>query len=522
MGFEPGQLSALERTLAQIPLNYAGPGGAIAVLKDGEVLVRHAWGYADLERRIAFTPQTLFRICSISKQFTCGLLLDQFPDPNVLDDDVRARMPRLTGDVPHITHLAHNQSGLRDYWATAMLCGSPIEAPFGDEQARTLIAKTASLHFAPGSRYSYCNQNFRILGDILTERAGRPFEEMLRTRIFNRAEMPTAQLCADTHAMPDGTTGYEGTLESGFRPAVNRIVWTGDAGLGASLDDMIAWERFIDATRDDAGGLYRKLAAPQSFSNGAPAQYGFGLSRVKLLGRPGTGHGGGLRGWRSFRFNLPAERISMVVLFNHMADPRAAALDLLAHLIPAPTSTGAGGSAAAWDGNFIEPESGVLVRLTGTPDHRVRLQFAQSPELLDLGRDDEARSGTIALRRTAEGIRMERAAENLTSLLQALPEPGPMPEDIEGRYHCAELGAVFDCAISGGAPYGGFSGFLGEGPMQSMLPAGPDIWRLPMPRALDHAPPGDWTIRFMRNAEGQITQAIIGCWLARGLIFQRE
>jgi len=145
--------------------------------------------------------------------------------------------------------------------------------------------------------------------------------------------MATAQLCADTAAMPDGTLGYEGSLDGGFRPAVNNIVWTGDAGLGASLDDMIAWERFIDATREDEGGIYRRLCEPVRFRDGALAGYGFGLARMKLLGRSGTGHGGGLRGWRSFRFYLPAERISIVALFNHMADPRAAALDLLATLV---------------------------------------------------------------------------------------------------------------------------------------------------------------------------------------------
>ena len=68
--------------------------------------------------------------------------------------------------------------------------------------------------------------------------------------------MATAFLAADTRAMPDGTEGYEGSPAAGFRAAENRILWTGDAGLGASLDDMIAWERHIDATRDDADALY--------------------------------------------------------------------------------------------------------------------------------------------------------------------------------------------------------------------------------------------------------------------------
>ena len=65
----------LDRTVEALPRAYAGPGGAVAVLRDGEVLVRHAWGWANAERRISFTPRTLFRMCSITKQFTCAVML---------------------------------------------------------------------------------------------------------------------------------------------------------------------------------------------------------------------------------------------------------------------------------------------------------------------------------------------------------------------------------------------------------------------------------------------------------------
>jgi len=276
----------LDRALAALPRAYPGPGGAIAVLRDGEVLARHAWGWADAERRIAFTPGTLFRICSITKQFTCALVLDAFPDPSVLDGDVRARLPLLDGHAPGALHLCHNQSGLRDYWAVAMLHGSPAEAPFGDAQAARVVGGTRTLQFAPGTRYSYANQNFRILSGILQDRTGRSFAELLRTRIFDRAGMGSAMLAADTHDMPDGTIGYEGTQATGFRPAVNRVLWTGDAGIGASLDDMIAWERHVDAARDDAHALPSRLSAPVAFSDGTPAPYGFGLNRRAEMGRP--------------------------------------------------------------------------------------------------------------------------------------------------------------------------------------------------------------------------------------------
>ncbi len=113
--------------------------------------------------------------------------------------------------APGALHLCHNQSGLRDYWAVAMLHGSPAEAPFGDTEAARVIAGTRTLHFAPGTRYSYVNQNFRILSDIVQDRTGRSFADLLRTRVFDRAGMDDAFLAADTRAMPDGTEGYEGT-----------------------------------------------------------------------------------------------------------------------------------------------------------------------------------------------------------------------------------------------------------------------------------------------------------------------
>src|SRR3981189_951546 len=141
--------AGLDRALETLPRLYPGPGGAVAVLRDGAVLVRHAWGWANAERRIPFTPRTLFRLCSATKKFTGGLGLDAFPAPSVLDNDIRARLPLLEGVAPGALHLCHNQSGLRDYWAVAMLHGSPAEAPFGEGGAARVIAGTRTLQFAP-------------------------------------------------------------------------------------------------------------------------------------------------------------------------------------------------------------------------------------------------------------------------------------------------------------------------------------------------------------------------------------
>jgi D-aminopeptidase len=512
----------LDRIIEGLPQRYPGPGGALAVLKDGEVLEAHTWGFADVEARLPFTPQTMMLICSISKQFTCSLLLDLFPDPSILDADVARALPELGDDVPGILALCHNQSGLRDYWAQAMLCGAAVEGRFGPAEASRLIGRARTLQFPPGTRYSYANQNFRLISEILESRTGRPFAELLQERLFARIGMPRAELNADTSSVKGGTIGYEGSLASGFRPAVNRIHWTGDAGIAASLEDMIAWERFIDRTRLDPEGLYRRLAAPLTFQNGAPAFYGFGLGQMTLGRAAVTGHGGGLRGWRSFRFYAASERISIVVLFNHMADPRAAALELFAAMMDEPARDNpATHPDAAMAGRYLDPQTGLAVRVELACAGSARLHYASSPEPLQAGPQGDLLGGQTRLAQTPEGLVMDRPRENVHGQI-LVPCTGPPKRDIEGQYHCAELEATLTCVEAGGALYGAFSGDLGEGAMQPLVHFGADVWLLPCPRALDYEAPGDWTLRFLRNEKGRPAQVEVGCWLARGLPFLRR
>ena len=508
------RIDALDQVLAALPLRYPGPGGAAAVLHEGRVVARHAWGWANAERRIPFTPATLFRVCSVTKQFTCAAMLAALADPAVLDPAIRARLPLLQGPVPGALHLAHNQSGLRDYWAVAMLHGAAAEGAFGDAEADRVIGGTRTLHFAPGTRYSYTNQNFRLLSDALAGHTGRSFAELLRRHVFGPAGMEGAMLAADTRAMPDGTEGYEGTPSAGFRAAENRILWTGDAGMGASLDDMIAWERQIDATRDDAGSLYRRLSAPVTFADGAAAEYGFGLGRRRAAGRAMTGHGGALRGWRSHRMVLPAERLSAVVLFNHMADAQAAAAELATAFLD---GVAAGGVAAEtgpdlgnWLGAYLEPETGLAVRLDQVAG-RPRLRYGHAAE--------RPGAGGTRLRPAADGLWMDRPAENQSSRLR--PLHGAAARDIAGRYRCAELDAELTVVDAGGVMTGGFSGMLGQGRMETLEPIARDLWALPCPRALDHMPPGDWTLAFRRDADARVAGLTLGCWLARGLPYDR-
>jgi D-aminopeptidase len=359
-----------------------------------------------------------------------------------------------------------------------------------------------------------------MLSDIVQDRTGRSFGELLRHRIFDRAGMDGALLAADTRALPDGTEGYEPMLAGGHRAAENRVLWTGDAGLAASLDDMIAWERYIDATRDDPGALYSRLAAPVAFADGSASEYGFGLSRRPVLGRPATGHGGALRGWRSHRMVLPGERLSVVVMFNHLSDAHAAAESLAAAVLDEAAPPAADPRPAPdWLGAYVEPATGLSVRIELPSPRQVLLCYGHSPERLDLQPDGTAGSTATRLRPAADGLWMDRPQDNSSTRLD--PCRGPAATDITGRYRCAELDAEVTIIDSGGVPSGGFSGFLGQGRMETLVPVGPDVWLLPCPRALDHTPPGDWTLAFRRDAAGQVAGLTLGCWLARRLDYAR-
>jgi len=167
----------------------------------------------------------------------------------------------------------------------------------------------------------------------------------------------------------------------------------------------------------------------------------------------------------------------------------------------------------------MDPQSGLSARVEPASPGRIRLRFGHSPELLDLRADGSADNPQTRLQPTPQGLRMDRAKENTTTLLR--PADGEPRLDAAGRYRCAELAAELTIADAGGALYGGFSGMLGAGRMELLDPIGPDLWALPCPRALDHTPPGDWTVAVHRDASGHATGATVGCWLARGLRYDR-
>ena len=513
--------AALDRAIEDLPHRYPGPGGAVAVVKDGVPIIRHGWGFANLETRQPYTPSTLAPICYITKQFTCATMLSVAPDPAALDPLIGALVPRLEGEKPSTLDLANNQSGLRDYWALTVLCGASPEGDFRPADAVTLIGLTRSLHFRPGTAYSYSNGNFRMLALAVEQKTGRDFGEMLTERLLVPSGMETARFVAETSAFPGGAAGYEGSSASGWRPGINRLHWSGDAGICASIDDLVAWERFIDRTRDDLASPYALLARPVSFRNGAPASYGMGLVHRRRWGRAMTGHGGAIRGWRLQRFWVPSERLSVDIAFNHESDSHSAAMHVLAAALGESDAPSLSDPTAAqtFAGTWLDGKTGLLLDVAINADGTLSASYDGGREVLSAGRDGVARGLDMTLTSEADGLRILRPGDAIDAI--AVKVAAFEAQDIAGQYRSEELGSDLEILCAGGSWFAGFSGFLGSGPLMALTPAGLDVWRLSCNRALDAPAPGDWTLRLIRSPQGGVESVRIGCWLARDVVFKR-
>ncbi|MFV0473246.1 MAG: D-aminopeptidase [Pikeienuella sp.] len=513
-------MKALEAAAEAIPTRFSGPGGVLGVAVEGRAVLGRAWGFADLDSRQPMTAKTRLPLCSISKQFTCAALLAACGAPEALDDRLRAHLPRFEGKLPTVRDLCNNQSGLRDYWALTVLHGARAEQHFRREDAAPVFARMKTGHFEPGARYSYSNGNFRLLAEMIETETGEPIEALYARHIWAPAGMTGAALTADTRSPVDGVTGYEGVDATGYLPARNGVHWFGDAGISASLKDMLAYECWIDAGRDDPAHLYRRIAAPQDFRDGNPAAYGFGLAHFSIAGARFTGHGGALRGFRAFRLYSPDVRLSVVAMFNHQADAQGATLALVRAALgqgaPAPRPV-----AGSWSGQWISRETGLLARLS--PERStVALRFGTSPEALTETGDGRLGSASVESGREGDALVMRRPQENYQERL----DPAPPVEradgaEIAGRYHAAELEGEMVIEARDGGVYAWFEGFLGSGRPEIMRPAGEDLWIICTRRALDAPAPGDWTLRVERGADGLVSGATLGCWLARGIGYRR-
>ncbi|KAJ5970444.1 uncharacterized protein N7479_000362 [Penicillium vulpinum] len=530
----------VQEILNKAALRYRGPGGAIAVVKDGEVIGQRIWGFAHLDERIPMTPEMQLPICSITKQFVCALLIDleRNPTPTLAaKGDFRKQLsdhlteilsPELTrdGDLT-IDQLCDMQSGMRDYWAMTTLWGSKPDDEFLlARDCGPMLARSKSFQFAPGTEYSYCNVNFHIVARVIERATGEPLDKLLKERILRPAGMSTASLCPYTAYHPPPCVGYEGDEQHGFTAAVNRIEWSGDAGLVASLTDMIAYEKYLDQCYADPQSWYRAAIADPKFKDGTPARYRYGLSHTDIDGVNTIGHGGALRGYRLHRRHAPEERLSVVVMFNSDTSAFGPNIDIFRELLelpkPAPASIQ---PAASWVGAFLDQDTKLSIVITkGTREGEVAISYDGAPEPIKLSTPNHGKSDSMVATVDGDLLTIHRVGDNrILSARRVVPNESILKDaSFQGVYHCAEIESTFHCIGEDGVLYGAFDGYLGRGNATPMKYLGDDVWVLTCPRGLDAPAPGDWTIVFSRDEHNAIQGFTIGCWLARKVDYVKK
>ncbi|MEM9056223.1 MAG: serine hydrolase [Pseudomonadota bacterium] len=494
-------------------------GAVVGVYRHGAPLYRAGFGLADRERAVPFTPELRFRCCSITKQFTALLIALAEAEGRLGFDDHPARHLPWLGALDarlKLAHLLTNQSGIPDYWCLAMLSGARPESRFRLDDARRLLRAADWANFTPGARMAYCNSNFMILGMIAEAVFDAPLAELFSERIFEPLAMADSALEPFTaEPLARGATGYEADPSGRVVPATVDIAWYGDAALVSTIDDLARWSALFFGQGPPAlVRAARRLMAPGDYADGTPAPYRWGLRRALLSGRDVVQHFGALRGWRSVLVQCPDDGVCVVVAFNGMKDPGRAAARIVAALHdaeppPDPPDVGPKPTLRRFVGAPLEQ----VVEIYIGP-HGARVECGgRSDALGGSGTRFRSVDGGVALELRDGGGALNYRHDNVRLDLEELREPVARPLS-DGAYFCRALATRLVVDAQGTRLR--LHGPLGDSLACPLESVGPGLALYRCMRALDHHPPGTFTVA-QDCASGALR---IGCWLAQGAVFE--
>jgi len=296
--------------------DYQGevPGASVLVVRDGKPVVRSAYGMANLEDRIRSTPQTNYRLASVSKQFTAASVLLLAQDGKLkLDDRIRKYFPALPAAADDITirHLLTHTSGLIDYEDVM----DPADTrQVHDADVLTLLQSQDRTYFAPGTGYRYSNSGYALLSLIVERVSGQRYARFLDDRIFQPLGM------RDTVAYESGVSevahrayGYSfgnGAWKRTDQSTTSAVL--GDGGIYSSIDDLIRWDAALYDERLLSAQSLRQAFTPATPTDDPQVEYGFGW---RITGET-LWHSGETIGFRNVIVRWPQRHLTVVVLTN--------------------------------------------------------------------------------------------------------------------------------------------------------------------------------------------------------------
>jgi CubicO group peptidase (beta-lactamase class C family) len=310
--------ASIDKAAADILAKNGVPSASVAVVRDGKIAYEHAYGLANLETKLAASPQMRYSIGSISKQFTSAALLMLAEEGKLsLDDKVIRWLPDLTraGDVT-IRQILSMTSGYQDFWPQDYVMPMMLQPVTAPEIAAGWAKKP--LDFEPGAKWQYSNTNYVIAGMIAEKVAGMPLLDYLQKRVFVPLHMTTVSNTDAAPLGPEDPMRYLRYALGPLRPAPKEgRGWMFAAGeLAMTAHDLALWDiSMIDQTILKPSS-YRAMQTEVELNNGVGSRYGLGVSIGTSDGRRVISHGGEVSGFTARNEVYPDDHVAIVVLTN--------------------------------------------------------------------------------------------------------------------------------------------------------------------------------------------------------------
>ncbi|MGH7562101.1 MAG: serine hydrolase domain-containing protein [Gemmatimonadales bacterium] len=327
----------LDRMIARHVADQQLVGLSVGVMQQGKVVLAKGYGLRSLESRDPVTAETMFAIASVTKQFTCAAVMLLAQDGQLaLDDRVAKYDNTLTraGDIT-LLDLGQHVAGYRDYYPLDFVDRPMARDRPVDEIVRDYARRP--LDFEPGTRWSYSNTGYLILGRVVEWVSGQEFGGFLQRRVFAPLKLRHTgyALHRDDARVARGYTSFGfGALEPATPEGAGWIAAAG--GLWSTPTDLLAWNLALMDGRILSESSYRVMTTPRRLPDGRSTGYGCGQSVQDNGAALVLTHGGATSGFRTSNTFIPATRSGVVLMANRdfaVLNPLREAI--LAKLLPA-------------------------------------------------------------------------------------------------------------------------------------------------------------------------------------------
>ncbi len=313
----PLDAAAIDSLIQRVVADKGLVGLSVGVMQNGKVVLARGYGYRSLDPKLPVTPTTMFGIGSVTKQFTCSAALLLQQDGKLsMQDKVAKYVPTATraNDIT-LLELGQHVSGYRDYYPLDFV----VREMAKPEPTDTVIARYATrpLDFEPGSRWSYSNTNFLILGKAIEQASGKDVATVFKERIFGPVGMTRTafdRVPGDTNTA-NGYTSYALAAPSAAAPEGQG--WIGAAGaIWSTPTDLLAWDLALIDGKVLSPESFATLTTPRLLTDGRETTYGCGLGVQRTGESLIYSHGGGIAGIVTQNIVIPSTRSAIVTLAN--------------------------------------------------------------------------------------------------------------------------------------------------------------------------------------------------------------